>query len=137
MEKEILFSVTAKDCDWSYTKGTGKGGTKKNKTASAVHCMHRPSGAHGYCEESRSQYDNKSVAFEKMAKTKEFQEWLKLETARRTGMMAEIDENVRKELRKVKVETKIDGKWVEVDKDDPLHRNSVDEDRVHDQGTSI
>lgn len=122
MEKELLFSVTAKDCEWSYTKGTGKGGQKKNKTSSAVHCMHRPSGAHGYSEASRSQHDNKVEAFEKMFKTEKFQSWIKLESARRSGLLIEVEENVRKELRKVKVEVKMDDIWVEVDKDDPLDK---------------
>ena len=44
--RQLLFSVTANDCDWSYTRGTGNGGQKKNKTNSAVHCKHRASGAH-------------------------------------------------------------------------------------------
>jgi len=122
MGKELLFSVTAKDCEWSYTKGTGSGGQKKNKTSSAVHCIHRPSGAHGYSEASRSQHDNKIDAFEKMFNTKEFQAWVKHEAARRTGLLSVIDENVRKELRKVKVEVKMDGVWIEVNKDDPLDK---------------
>nr|WP_298657373.1 peptide chain release factor-like protein [uncultured Flavobacterium sp.] len=62
-EKELLFSVTKEDCDWSYTKGTGSGGQKRNKTSSAVHCTHRESGAKGYSEASRSQLDNKRDAF--------------------------------------------------------------------------
>jgi|GEM_PF-1473098 len=122
MEKELLFSITAADCEWSYTKGTGSGGQKKNKTSSAVHCIHRPSGAHGYSEASRSQHDNKIDAFQKMFNTKEFQDWVKLEAARRSGVLDEINETVRKELRKVRVEVRIDGRWVEVNKDDPLDR---------------
>ena len=59
-----LFSVTAQDCEWSYTRGTGAGGQKRNKTSSAVHCTHRASGAHGYSESSRSQLDNRRDAFE-------------------------------------------------------------------------
>lgn len=31
MNKQPLFSVTAQDCDWSYTRGTGAGGQKKTK----------------------------------------------------------------------------------------------------------
>lgn len=73
-KKELLFSVTAADCDWSYTKGTGSGGQKKNKTSSAVHCTHRASRAHGYSEASRSQLDNKREAFVKMCNTKEFKD---------------------------------------------------------------
>ena len=75
MSKELLFSVTASDCDWSYTKGTGAGGQKRNKTSSAVHCTHRLSGAHGYSEASRSQLDNKRDAFVKMVQTEEFKQW--------------------------------------------------------------
>lgn len=120
-EKQLLFSVTASDCEWSYTKGSGAGGQKRNKTSSAVHCSHRPSGAHGYAEDSRKQVDNKRLAFERMYNTKQFQDWLRLETARRTGELAQIDEEVRQQLRKVKVEVRSDGKWIEVPKDAQLH----------------
>ena len=115
--KNPLFSVTAKDCEWSYTKGSGNGGQKKNKTSSAVHCMHRPSGAHGYSEASRSQGDNKRDAFEKMSQTPEFQKWLHIEFMKRSGEMDEIDRRVEQELTKVKTEIKIDGKWTEVSLD--------------------
>jgi protein subunit release factor B len=112
-KKEILFSVTAADCEWSYTKGTGAGGQKRNKTSSAVHCNHRPSGASGYSESSRSQLDNKRDAFVKMAETKEFKTWHRLETMRRNGQMAQVDAYVEREIKKVKVEGKVDGKWVD------------------------
>ena len=113
--KEILFSVTANDCEWSYTKGTGSGGQKKNKTSSAVHCMHRPSGAHGYSEASRSQLDNKREAFVKMANSKEFKEWHKMETMRRNGQMAVIDSIVEREIKKIKIEVHDEqGRWTQV-----------------------
>ena len=122
MAKELLFSITANDCEWSYTRGTGKGGQKKNKTSSAVHCMHRPSGAHGYSEASRSQADNKRDAFRKMAESKEFTAWHKLETARRLGTLTTIEENVAREMRNINVEVKDEkGRWTKVDKDDPLY----------------
>jgi peptide chain release factor 1 len=112
-KKELLFSVTAKDCEWSYTKGTGSGGQKKNKTSSAVHCIHKPSGAHGYSEASRSQAENKQEAFRKMAESPEFEKWRRLEVARRTGVAAEAERIVQQELKKVKVEHRVDGKWTE------------------------
>ena len=112
-EKKLLFSVTANDCEWSYTKGTGAGGQKRNKTSSAVHCIHKPSGAHGYSEASRSQLDNKREAFRKMAETSEFKKWHQLEVNRRTGIEAEIERYVEQELKKVRVEIKEDGKWTE------------------------
>ena len=112
--KKPLFSVTAKDCEWSYTRGSGNGGQKKNKTSSAVHCMHRPSGAHGYSESSRSQSDNKRDAFEKMIESREFQQWLNLEFMRRSGEMNEVERYVEQELKKVRTEIRIDGVWTEV-----------------------
>ena len=105
-KRQLLFSVTKDDCDWSYTRGTGNGGQKKNKTNSAVHCRHRASGAKGYSEASRSQLDNRRDAFVKM--------WHKLETLRRTGMMDQIDRKVAEELTKIKLEIRIDGRWTEV-----------------------
>ena len=121
MSKELLFSVTATDCDWSYTRGTGKGGQKKNKTSSAVHCMHRPSGAHGYSEASRSQLDNKREAFRKMAETKEFKNWHRLETAKRTGKLIEIEAAVEQGLKEAIVEVKdSEGRWVRVERDAKL-----------------
>jgi len=109
-----LFSITAKDCEWSYTKGTGAGGQKRNKTSSAVHCTHKASGAHGYSESSRSQLDNRRDAFVKMTETDKFKQWVRLEYMRRTGELMEIERRVEQELTKVKTEIKIDGKWTEV-----------------------
>lgn len=116
--KEILFSVTANDCDWSYTKGTGAGGQKRNKTSSAVHCIHRASGARGYAEGSRSQRENRLDAFHKMASTQKFKSWLHLETIRRNGELNRIEKEIQESLKKVKIEIKIDGKWTEVSVDD-------------------
>ena len=114
MSKELLFSVSASDCEWSYTRGTGKGGQKKNKTSSAVHCMHRPSGAHGYSEASRSQLDNRREAFRKMAETKEFRHWQKMEIAKRMGTLQQVEEEVERQMRNVKVEVKDEkGRWVD------------------------
>ena len=111
----MLFSVTAADCDWSYTRGTGKGGQKRNKTSSAVHCTHKLSGAHGYSEASRSQHDNKKTAFRKMAESKEFKKWNRIEAYRKLGIQAEIEQYVEYELEHhVRVEGKVDGKWTEL-----------------------
>ena len=115
LTKELLFSVTAKDCEWSYTRGSGKGGQARNKISSAVHCMHRPSGAHGYSEASRSQLDNKRSAFRKMAESKEFKAWHKLETARVQGKLLGIEEEVERQMKNIKVEVKENDKWVDWD----------------------
>ena len=124
MNKTLLFSVTASDCDWSYARGRGAGGQARNRSNNAVHCTHRPSGAHGYSEASRSQHHNKCDAFIKMASSDEFTKWNKLEALRRMGVLDEIDRKIEHELlHNVKIEVKIDGSWYQVSEsmlvDDP------------------
>lgn len=79
----LLFSVTAGDCDWQYLARGGKGGQKQNKTASAVRCMHRPSGAAGFAHDHREQRKNRELAFSRMAHTETFRSWHRVEVARR------------------------------------------------------
>lgn len=114
--REILFSVTAKDCDWQYFKAPGPGGQKKNKTSSAVRCIHRASGAVGQATESRSQHENRRVAFTRMAQTEAFKRWHKIEVARRTGAAAAIEDEVNYLMqdRFIRTEVKEDGRWVEL-----------------------
>jgi protein subunit release factor A len=108
-----LFSLTADDFEWSYTRASGSGGQKVNKTSSAVHCFHRPSGSHGYSQASRSRHKNKRDAFEKCVNTKEFKSWLRLEVMKKSGKMAIIEAAVDESMKdyKLKVECKDDGKW--------------------------
>lgn len=117
MAKELLFSVTSSDCDWQYLRGTGPGGQKRNKTESKVRCVHRASGASGESDLTRSQHENKKIAFRKMAESKEFRVWHKIETARRTGQMLSVEEAVDKLMEDVniKVEGRVDGKWTPIE----------------------
>lgn len=115
-----LFSITASDLVFKYTKGSGAGGQKRNKTSNAVHCTHPPSGAKGYSEATRSQRKNKEDAFYKMTQTEEFQKWIKLEISRKTGELERLEKKVEQELRtNVKIEERVDGKWQEL-KNTPL-----------------
>lgn len=114
MAKELLFSVTANDCEFKYTRGTGPGGQKRNKTSSAVHCSHPPSGAYAYSDHTRSQHDNKRDAFLKMVSTNAFKRWHRIEIMRRLGTLAQIEQKVEYELRvNVKTEVKENDKWIE------------------------
>ena len=120
-KRELMFSVTAADCRFDYLRGSGAGGQKRNKTNSAVRCTHLASKAVGYCEESRSQHENKRTAFERMAKTKEFGIWHKIEVSRRTGELERIERKVDQEMKNVVVEIKDDnGRWVKIDKNATL-----------------
>lgn len=72
MARELLLSVTAKDCRWDYFRCGGKGGQKQNKTSSGARVTHPPSGAVGESREERSQLQNRKRAFRKMAESQEF-----------------------------------------------------------------
>lgn len=114
MTKELLFSVTAKDCEFQATRGTGKGGQAKNKNSTAIYCTHLASGAKGYAEDSRKQIDNKRLAFKRMADSKRFKEWHKVETMKYLGLHKEIDQVVESQMKQIKVEGVVDGNWQEL-----------------------
>lgn len=117
MTKELLFSVTATDCDWQYLRGTGPGGQKRNKTESKVRCVHRASGAVGESDLTRSQHENRRIAFRKMAESKEFKIWHKLETARLMGDKITVEEKVDRAMQdhNLKVEGKVNERWVPIE----------------------
>ncbi len=121
-ERKLLFSVTAKDCDWSFSAGTGNGGQARNKSKSAVHCHHPDSGARAYSQDGRSQEDNKRDAFVKMCGTKEFKQWHQREVWKHLGVLDEIERAVAEgmNLSNLRLEVRVDGKWVEVAFNDPL-----------------
>lgn len=122
MPRELLFSVTAADCDWRFSHGQGAGGQQRNKSLSAVHCTHRESGAHAYSQDGRSQKDNKSDAFVKMCNTKEFKSWHQRMVWRKLGILEEIDRAVESGMRpdKLRMEIRMNDRWVEVPLDAPL-----------------
>lgn len=121
-KRELLFSVTAKDCDWAFSAGTGNGGQARNKSKSAVHCTHRESGAQAYSQDGRSQEDNKRDAFVKMTETEEFKSWHKREVWKKLGILEQIERAVQDGMnpRNLRLEIKRDGKWVEYPLDGPL-----------------
>lgn len=127
--KELVFSVTAKDCTFKFTRGSGAGGQHRNKTSSACHCVHRASGAKGFAQEDRHQRKNKEMAFKRMTGTKEFQQWLRLEMARRTGELERVERKVDREVENSSI-TKTEVKY----DDEPWHTWS-DEDEGFEAGT--
>lgn len=113
-EKKLLFSVRASDCEFIMTKGSGAGGQKRNKTSNACHCKHPLSGAHGYSEDTRSQLENKRIAFVRMAESREFKKWHKLEISKRMGIEKQIEEEVDRAMRQIRVDKKNEkGLWEE------------------------
>lgn len=111
MRKPIV-TLTEKDFRWDYSRGSGKGGQKRNKTSSAVRCTHEPSGVAHYSDATRSQHRNRVDAFKKVAADPVFLKWLRLEHHRRTGRLMLIEDEVDRQMRNVLVEFQEDGKWV-------------------------
>lgn len=109
--KELVFSVTAEDCEWDYFKVGGNGGQKVNKTSSGVRVTHRASGAIGKATDSRSQLANRRTAFKRMVATTEFRIW----TQRRLADGPTPEERVEEDMQphNLKVEVRNGGKWVE------------------------
>jgi protein subunit release factor A len=123
--RELIFRVTAADCEWDYFRGSGNGGQKRQKTSSAVRCRHLPSGAIGVSQDSRSQKLNKRAAFRKMAESKEFERWMRMETARKLGLLDEVERYVESAMSKdnILVEVKVDDRWVE-ERDEQLQEEA-------------
>lgn len=112
--RELLFSVTINDCRVDVMRGTGPGGQKRNRTESKVRITHIASGAVGESDETRDQHKNKARAFVKMCESEKFKSWHKMEVARRTGLLREIEEEVDRQMRSVYIREEVqeNGKWV-------------------------
>ena len=111
--QKLIFSITAKDCTFRATRGSGPGGQHRNKVATAIRCVHDSSGAVGFASDDKSQHRNKKKAFRRMAESEKFQTWVRIEVARRSGELAEMERKIEKSLSedKVKCEIRVDGKW--------------------------
>jgi protein subunit release factor B len=91
----------------------GKGGQHQNKTETGVRVVHAPSGAIGEARDTRSQLENKRSAFRRMAESKAFRLWARMEAARLSGQKS-VDELVDEamEPRNLRIEVRDDeGKW--------------------------
>jgi len=117
MTKQLLFSVSVKDCEVQAFKGSGPGGQKRNKTASAIRVIHHQSGAIGQASDAREQHLNKRNAFLRMIETKEFKSWHKVTVAKLCGILPKesLEEQVDKMMSEenLKIEYKINGEWID------------------------
>lgn len=57
-----LLGICEEDIEEQFILASGKGGQKVNKTASAVHLHHKPSGTIVKCSKSRQQAENRLIA---------------------------------------------------------------------------
>lgn len=113
--KELLFSVTIKDCLVQTFRCGGKGGQNVNKVETGVRIIHEPSGAITESCEERSQWLNKQIAFNRLAEHPKFTSWQKIEIGKRLGKK-NIEEIVDEQMvdANLKIEIKDEnGRWKE------------------------
>lgn len=113
--RERLLTVRLEDCEVSTFRAGGPGGQNQNKRDTGVRIVHPASGAKGEAREHRTQPLNKTAAWERMIDTPTFKAWMRIEIARRTGVLRQVETEVEKALEsgKVRVEVQKDGRWVE------------------------
>lgn len=93
-DKELLFSLTAKDFEFQTFCTGGNGGQHRNAKRNGVRCIHHASGAVGEHRDGREQFINRREAFRKCCESGQFKAWHKVETMRRLGTLRGIDEAV-------------------------------------------
>ncbi len=97
----LLFSLTAKDFEFQTFCTGGKGGQHRNAKQNGVRCIHPESGARGEHRDGRDQFRNKQEAFRKCCESPKFKAWHKIETARRLGLLKNVEKAMAEENIKV------------------------------------
>lgn len=95
MGKQLLFSVTRKEFDIQFFRSGGKGGQNQNKRSTGCRIRHPNSGAVGECRNFRTQLQNKKTAFHRLADSKKFRLWLRVETAKRLQGYRETEQRIK------------------------------------------
>ena len=114
MSRELLFTVTKRDCEWQFYRPSGHGGQHRDKTSNAVRVRHLDSGAVGICSDHRERDRNMKIAFRKMAESIIFKTWARMKAEEIMGIQAEIERRVDEMMKEenLKVEVFVDGSWV-------------------------
>jgi len=86
-ERQRVLHLTKKDFVFETFRAGGKGGQNQNKRDTGVRVKHPPSGAVGEARDSRTQGENRKKAFRRMADSKKFQDWVRLEHSRAIGQI--------------------------------------------------
>lgn len=108
MSREKVFSVNIKDCRVDNFTVGGNGGGGKDTSNTGVRVTHAASGAVGKATDTRSGIKNRALAFRRMAESKTFQAWARLEVARlggRPSIEAQVEAAMTPDNLKIEVHT--------------------------------
>jgi len=116
--KQLVCSVTLKDCRVDTFRSGGKGGQNQNKRDTGVRITHLASGAVGESREERSQLLNKRSAFRKMAESAKFKLWVKMSLSKTILIEAKVDALMSPKHLRTEVHDE-EGRWRVIDCDSP------------------
>jgi hypothetical protein len=116
-QKQLLFKLTKKDFIVEPFRGSGNGGQNRNKVSSCCRIYHPASGAVAEGREQRDFPQNKKAAFKRLLEKPEFKKWHKIECAKALGTYIDIGKWVedQMDLKNLRFEIQVDGKWVKVE----------------------
>ena len=118
-ERQLILSVSIKDCTVQHFASGGPGGQNQNKRHTGTRVIHPPSGARGECREERSQLQNTKRAFHRLINSPKFQLWLRMELGGEAAREAErrraVDAAMAPANLKIEVRTRgaAGSRWVE------------------------